>query len=176
VGNPARRDYPMLAEQPAHLIDQRGAALEELLAHPVQCLNVLLRCALDRNKPHRRPAYRLADRLGIVGVILVALEVGLHELWAHQLHRMAELLYLARPVVRRTARFHPRQTGLQLCQQAEQVLARNAPVHQRLPADVDAVHPEHILCQIDTDCLNLHPWTLLRCSVRMVEITILAHL
>src|ERR1019366_3643456 len=28
---------------------------------------------------------------------------------------------------------------------------------------------------IDADCLNLHPWTLLRCSVPMVEITILAH-
>jgi hypothetical protein len=29
--------------------------------------------------------------------------------------------------------------------------------------------------RIDADCLNLHPWTLLRCSVRMVETTILAH-
>ncbi len=38
------------------------------------------------------------------------------------------------------------------------------------------VKPKNILCQIDADCLNLHPWTLLRCSVRMVEITILAHL
>src|SRR5208282_6344146 len=56
----------------------------------------LLRCALDRHEAHRRPDHRLADRLGIVGIILVALAIGLHELWT------------------------------------EQVLARNALVHQRL--------------------------------------------
>src|SRR5208282_3497546 len=75
----ARRDYPMLAEQPAHLIDQRGAALEQLLAYPMQGLQVLLRCAFDRHEAHRWPGHRLADRLGIIGVILVALAIGLHE-------------------------------------------------------------------------------------------------
>src|ERR1700732_5029479 len=66
----------MLSEQTAHLIDQRGAVLEQLLADPMQGLQVLLRFALDRHKPHRRPGHRFAYRLGIVGVILVALAVG----------------------------------------------------------------------------------------------------
>jgi hypothetical protein len=39
-----------------------------------------------------------------------------------------------------------------------------------------AAFTRSILCQIDADYFNLHPWTLLCCSVRMVEITILAHL
>ena len=39
---------------------------------------------------------------------------------------------------------------------------------------VDAVHAEHILCQIDTDCFNLRLQTLLRCPVWMVNTTILA--
>ena len=81
--DPARCDYPMLAEQTAHLIDQRGAALEQLLADPMQGLQVLLRFALDRHKPHRRPGHRFAYRLGIVGVSLIALAVGGDELRAH---------------------------------------------------------------------------------------------
>src|ERR1035441_4835641 len=48
---------------------------------------------------------------GIVGIILVALAIGLHELWTHQLHRVAELLYLARPVVCRAHASIPTRQG-----------------------------------------------------------------
>jgi hypothetical protein len=57
-------------------------ALEQLPSDPMQRLQVLLRCAFDRHKPHRRPGYRLAYRLGIVGVMFVALGVGSDELRA----------------------------------------------------------------------------------------------
>src|SRR6267143_194901 len=39
---------------------------------------------------------------------------------------------------------------------------------------VDSVQTEDVFCQIDSDCCNLHHWTLLPPSVRMVEFTILA--
>src|SRR3984893_2695337 len=39
---------------------------------------------------------------------------------------------------------------------------------------VDSVQTEDVFCQVDSDCCNLHHWTLLPTSVRMVEFTILA--
>src|ERR1700730_7784847 len=39
---------------------------------------------------------------------------------------------------------------------------------------VDSVQTEDLFCQVDSDCCNLHHWTLLPTSVRMVEFTILA--
>src|SRR2546427_4332359 len=55
---------------------------------------------------HTQPAHCLADRLGIGGVVLVALDVGLYELRCDQLHAITERSKLARPVVRTTASFH----------------------------------------------------------------------
>src|ERR1700730_9209885 len=102
----------MLSEQTAHLIDQRGAALEQLLADPMQGLQVLLRFALDRHKPHRRPGHRFAYRLGIVGVILVALRGGSRLARSLSFSRGAGLLSRARPRVGGATRFHPHQTWL----------------------------------------------------------------
>jgi hypothetical protein len=42
------------------------------------------------------------------------------------------------------------------------------------PLAVYSVQTEDVFCQIDSDCCNLHHWTLLATSVRMVEFTILA--
>src|ERR1700730_16093519 len=39
---------------------------------------------------------------------------------------------------------------------------------------VDSVQTEDVFCQVDSDCCNLHHWTLLPTSVPMVEFTILA--
>ena len=44
-------------------------------------------------KTHRRPRYRLADCGSVIGVVLAALEVGLHITWRHQPYRVAERLF-----------------------------------------------------------------------------------
>src|ERR1700730_5731567 len=119
-------------------------------------LQILLLYVLNRYEAHRRPGYRLADRSGVVGIILVAFAIGYDELRAHQLNRVAELLDLARPVVRRAARFHPHQARLQLHQKPEQVLARDTLVHLHSPKGVYSMQSERLLCQVDTECFNLH--------------------
>jgi hypothetical protein len=74
-----------LRHQPAQRVDQHGALLDQHLAHPcsgqgqalVNARCRLLCLGLDRDKAHRWPAHRLADRLGIRRVVLVAPYIGL---------------------------------------------------------------------------------------------------
>jgi hypothetical protein len=54
---------------------------------------VLLLGRFDRDKPHARPAHRLADRRGIRRVGLVALDVRLDVLRRHQPHLVANRLH-----------------------------------------------------------------------------------
>src|SRR6266540_4231738 len=71
----------------------------------------LLLCRLDRHKSHRRALNSLANRFGIGGIVLIALDVRLHVLRRHQPHLMAKRAQLARPVVRRRTRFQPNHTA-----------------------------------------------------------------
>ncbi len=89
----------VFAQQPACLIGGSRALLDEVLADPMQHLNVLLFGTLQRHKAHARPAHRFTDRLGIVRVILVALDIGFHELRRNQASVMPHLLQLSSPVM-----------------------------------------------------------------------------
>lgn len=60
---------------------------------------------------HTRPTYRLANRLRIVRVILVALAVRNHKLRRYQPHRVPEFGEFARPVVRASTGLYSDQTG-----------------------------------------------------------------
>ena len=73
------------ANHPCALLGDKDITVEdvlnsETLAWPVQRLDVLLLDALDRHKPHARPAHRLADRFSVRSIVLVALDKRLHEL------------------------------------------------------------------------------------------------
>lgn len=47
----------------------------------------------------RQPRHSLADRFGIVGIVLLRLRVWLHKLRRHQTNRMSETAEYTRPVV-----------------------------------------------------------------------------
>jgi hypothetical protein len=83
----------------AQRVDQLGLLGDQRLAHPVDCQGALLILGLDRHKAHARTMHRLADRLGIGLVVLVALHVRLDILRRHQAHRMAEPGDLSCPAV-----------------------------------------------------------------------------
>src|SRR6266566_8883851 len=74
----------------------------------------LLHLGLDRDEAHRWAAHRLADRLGVRRIVLVAPDIGLGVGRWDQPRVMAELGDLARPVVRRRTRLHPNQARRQL--------------------------------------------------------------
>jgi hypothetical protein len=46
---------------------------DQEVSRPVQHQGALLLGAFDRHEAHRRPCYRLADCLGIGGIVLAAL-------------------------------------------------------------------------------------------------------
>jgi len=77
------------------------------LAHAVQHHGRLLVWRLPANEPHRGPGYRFTDRLGIGRIVLPALDIGLHVLRRHQLHLMSQRRQLTRPMMGRSAGFHP---------------------------------------------------------------------
>ena len=82
-------------------------SLDQACPNPVHRLDVLLLDRLDRYVAHTPPAHRLADRLRVVGVVLVALHVRLHKLRRNQLYHVALRLQQSCPVMRTAARLHP---------------------------------------------------------------------
>src|SRR5208337_2358230 len=140
----------------ARLIDQGGTGLNQLLAHPMDRLHVLLGGTLDRDETHRRPARGLADRLGVTGVILVGFDERPYEPRRDQPHLVTELFDLTRPVMRARASLHRHQAAWQVGDAAQQLPPQEQLSQHRLPVRVAAVKTEHVLCQIDPQRSNLH--------------------
>ena len=67
-----REHQAELGQQAADAVDQRGALFLEALAQSVHRQLALLLGGLDRHEAHVRPAGGLADRRGVVGVVLTA--------------------------------------------------------------------------------------------------------
>ncbi|MCY1293676.1 hypothetical protein D9M69_439720 [compost metagenome] len=105
VGQALRDDKTELCQESADLVGLGGSCTDEALAHPMQRQHGLLLDVLKRHEAHVGARDRFADRLGIGRVVLVGLDVGLDELWRHQLDGVTKCLQLARPVVGSAASF-----------------------------------------------------------------------
>jgi len=79
----------------------------------VKILDILLLNALDRDKTHRRALGRFGDGLGVVVVIFVTFDKGLHILWRNKLDIMAQRREFSGPMVRAATRFHRHYTGFE---------------------------------------------------------------
>ena len=119
----------------------------------------LLVDALDCDEAHGRPRHGLGDGFGVSSVGLPALDVGLHVRGRHQLHGVAELGQLARPVMRRAARLHADKARRELGEEGEDLGPAQRPAHDHLALIVDAVDLEHVLRQIEADGANHVSWT-----------------
>jgi len=144
-----REHVTELGEQSPQAVDRRGALLDEPLSRTVQAQVGLLLEALHRYEPHAGAADRLADRLGVVAVVLAALAVGRDEFRCHQPHPVPEPGKSPRPVVRAGARLHPDQARWELRDELEQLRAPDAPPQHHGASGVDTVHGKYVLCQID---------------------------
>ena len=90
-------------------VDDLGALTYQHIARAVLHQLTLLFGRFDPHEAHCRAPNRLTDRLGVGGIVLVALDVGLHIPRRHQTHLVAELRQLARPIVRRGTGLHADQ-------------------------------------------------------------------
>ncbi len=156
-----RRDDPELGAVTADGVDQHGPLTHQQLASPVQHQYSLALGALDRHEPHGRPGHRLADRLGISGVVLLPPHIGLHVARRHQAHIMTERRDLARPVVRRGARRHADQARREGLEKLQHLGAMQLLSGGDLASSIDAVDLEHGLGEINTDRGSLHGGRLL---------------
>jgi hypothetical protein len=126
-------------------------------------LTVLLRHALDRDETHTRSTHRLADRFRVDAIVLVALDVRLHELGCDELDAKSPLLELAPPVMGRCASLHPyiRAWSEPVAQHLEPL----APLELRPPLraimTICRVNVKDGLCNVDPNSRNLHPGLLL---------------
>ncbi len=84
----------------------------------------MLFAGLDLNKTHGRPGYRLTDRLGIRGIVLLPLNVRLHIAGRHQSYSVAKLPEFSSPMVGGRAGFHPDQAGRLLREKRQQLAPR----------------------------------------------------
>src|ERR1044071_102638 len=74
VTEPSAITTPNSAISPRKPIDDGGSLYDEPLAHPVQRQQRLLLGALHRHEAHARARHRLANRLGVVAVVLARSE------------------------------------------------------------------------------------------------------
>ena len=70
------------------------------MARAMEHQAALLLSRLGRDEPHVRPAYRLANGLGVGSVVPLSLDVRLHGGRRHEPNTMAKRLELTRPMMR----------------------------------------------------------------------------
>ena len=147
-----REHQAELGQQAADAVDQRGALFLVALAQAVHGELALLLGGLDRHEAHVRAAGGLADRGGVVGVVLAALAghaVRRDEVAGDQPRVQPQQAQPARPVVCAAAGLHRHQAaGGQLGAPGEEAFRRHR-LGQHHPARaVDRVHLDHALGQI----------------------------
>src|SRR5262245_4897524 len=144
---------------PAQSVHQTRTLAHQPLAATVQQHGSWRVSRLDRHKAHRRAHSRLADRFGIGGIVLVALDVRLHVLRRHQPHLMAKRAQLPRPVVRRRARLQANQTWRQSTEERQNLRTPKLLAQNRRSLCIDPVHLKNMLRQVQSDRSNLaHGW------------------
>jgi hypothetical protein len=107
------------------------------------------------HEPHRGPLDRLADRFGVVAVVLALATIWSDELSGHDPHRVAEGLETTCPLVRAATGFQPNYAGLKVRNKLEQPVAAHRLAQRDASRLVDAMHAEHVLCEVDAHRSNL---------------------
>ena len=101
-----RRDHPELRKMTPERVDRLRALADQKIANPELHHARLLFLALHRNEVHGRALRRLADRLRIRRLVLLALHVSLNIGRRDQAHLMTQPADLTASVMRAPARIH----------------------------------------------------------------------
>ncbi len=116
-----RNNDAVLAEQTADLVHKSHPIGDQTTANPMNSLDRQLFGGFDRNKPHVRTPGCLANRLGVIPIILVGLYIWRDELRADQSNVMPELGESLGPIVRAVRSFHPNDAGWKVCEEGRNV-------------------------------------------------------
>src|SRR5262249_54055598 len=138
--------------QTPHLIDQRGAPLNEATAHPVDGLDILALHSLERHEAHLGPGHRCTDRLGLTALSLIPSDIRCDELGTHELGGVPPLLKPPGPIRRTRTRLHPNPTRGQLRARLEQLAAGHPLVDGDFAVFIYPVELENIFGHINPAC------------------------
>ena len=83
------------------------------------------------------------------------MNIGLHGLRGHEFDGVSQLGDFPRPVVRAATGFQTDEARRQLCQQGQDLFARDAFVQHHIAVSVDAVELEDLFCRINAERGNL---------------------
>ena len=139
---------PKLSQMRPQGIDQLGSLPHQKIARPMQHQTALLLCRFDLYKTHGRASHRLTDRLGVSGIILVALDVGL----SHP--SLASAVPGGQASVSRRAGFHANQASRQRLEELHHLAASQLLANDDLLGCVDRMNLKHVLSDIQTDRCN----------------------
>ena len=153
---PAERCHdPHLGGMAAHRIDELGALPHQQLANRQQHGRGLLRGRLDRHAADRRLGGGHADRLGIVAVVLAALDKRFDILRRDQPHAVAQRQQGTAPVMRPAARFQHHLDRRQPFKEPQQLTPPQIAPQYRSAAGVNPMQRKHRLGRIDGNARNL---------------------
>ena len=106
----------------------------------VQRQAALLLWRLGRDEPHVWSGDRLADRLGVSGIVLMPLHIGLHVGRRHQANDMTKRLEFTRPIMCRRAGFDTDQARWQLLKERQHIAALELPADNHHTVSIHAVN------------------------------------
>ena len=121
LAEPFAGDHAEFGGVASERIGQLGPLANQAFTHLQNHALRLLRDRLHWNKMHARSPCRLADRLGVVTVILAALDVGFDVLGRDQTHLVAQRDQFASPMVCAAAGFHGNLGGRKLGEKGKQL-------------------------------------------------------
>ena len=153
---PLRSRNAELSHMRPQRIDQLGPLPHQKIPHSMRHQLALLLGRFDLDKTHGRPPHRLTDRLGIGGIVLVALDVGLDVFRRHQPYLVTKLRQFTCPIMRRRAGLHADKAPRQRLEKCQHLAAPELLANDDLLAGIDAMNLKHVLGDIQTDRGNLH--------------------
>src|SRR6516165_1581334 len=154
-------NQPIFSEMAAQGVDR----LCPLPYQKVPCSEdngVSLGClALHRHKAHRRPLRRLADRLGVSGIVLLPLDKRLYVGRRDKTDHMAKLADPARPIVGAAAGFHRHHARRPAGEKRKHLLAPQPLPKYDIAGCISSVCLKYSLRQVQTDRANFRHGRLL---------------
>ena len=149
--SPLGQDDSKLTQQPAELVDKPSPLFYQQLTKPMQTHYLLLLDRLNGNGTHIRTICRLADRGGVIAIILLAADESFDVLGWDKSHIVSHILEATRPVMRPATSFHRDNAKWLLYEPRQQLAPTKLFAHSGTTMTVDGVNLKYLFGEIDAD-------------------------
>src|ERR1700745_2774543 len=156
AGNALGDGEAAIEQEATDLTNDSGAMIDHSLSRPMQCLDVLLRDRLLRDKRDVRLPCSYTDRLRVIAVILLPAHKRFHILRANNFNLMPKRLKFTCPVERARAGLDDNGARINLRQDSKESITHHPTLQSDTAVPVDAMELEHVLGDINAEGLDCH--------------------